>query len=57
MQMMIEEAKNFDIQVFLAFMNVVHTADLERILDTEKLSQALSHAFEGKEFSQEEEIL
>lgn len=57
MQMMIEEAKNFDIQVFLAFMNVVHTADLERILDTEKLSQALSHAFEGKEISQEEEIL
>lgn len=57
MQMMIEEAKNFDIQVFLAFMKVVHTADLERILDTEKLSQALSHAFEGKEFSQEEEIL
>lgn len=57
MQMMIEEAKNFDIQVFLAFMKVVHTADLERILDTEKLSQALSHAFERKEFSQEEEIL
>lgn len=57
MQMMIEEAKNFDIQVFLAFMNVVHTADLERILDTEKLSRALSHAFEGIEFSQEEEIL
>lgn len=57
MQMMIEEAKNFDIQVFLAFMNVVHTADLEKILDTEKLSQALSHAFEEIEFSQEEEIL
>lgn len=57
MQMMIEEAKNFDIRVFLAFMNVVHTADLKEVLDTEELLRALSLAFEGKEFSQEEEIL
>lgn len=48
MQMMIEESKNFDIQVFLAFMNVVHTADLEQILDTSALAQRLEQAFGGE---------
>lgn len=57
MQMMIEEAKNFDIQVFLAFMNVVHTADIEKILNMADLSQALEPAFEGIDLSQEEEKL
>lgn len=48
MQMMIEESKNFDIQVFLAFMNVVHTADLKQILDTSALAQRLEQAFGGE---------
>ena len=29
--MMIEESKDYDIQVFLAFMNVVHSDDLKKI--------------------------
>ena len=42
MEMMIEESKNYDIQVFLAFMNVVHDEKhLEAILDTEELEEVL----------------
>ena len=41
MELMIEEAKNFDIAVFLALMNVVHEGNLETILDTAELEQTL----------------
>lgn len=41
MQMMIEESKDYDIQVFLAFMNVVHSDDLQKLLDTAKLREQL----------------
>lgn len=41
-ELMIEESKNFDIQVFLAFMNVVHEGNLERILDTSGLEETLN---------------
>lgn len=41
MELMIEEAKNFDIAVFLALMNVVHEGNLEAILDTAELEETL----------------
>ena len=41
MQMMIEESKDYDIHVFLAFMNVVHYGNLERIMNTSDLEQRL----------------
>lgn len=41
MELMIDEAKNFDISVFLALMNVVHEADLPSILDTGALEKVL----------------
>lgn len=44
LEMMIDEAKNYDIQVFLAFMNVVHSEKLDAILDTEKLEEVLVQA-------------
>ena len=42
MELMIEESKDYDIQVFLAFMNVVHEGNLEKILDTEDLETTLA---------------
>lgn len=42
MELMIDEAKNYDIQVFLAFMRVVHSGHLEEILDTENLEEELA---------------
>ncbi|MDY3249539.1 MAG: HD domain-containing protein [Candidatus Choladocola sp.] len=42
MELMIEESKDYDIQVFLAFMNVVHEGNLEKILDTEELETTLT---------------
>ena len=47
MQMMIEESKDYDIQVFLAFMNVVHSDDLKKILDTANLRQQLESLAPG----------
>ena len=41
MELMIEEAKNFDIQVFLALMNIVHEGELGEILDTTELEKTL----------------
>ncbi len=41
MELMIEEAKNYDIQVFLAFMNVVHEGDIDQLLITEELEHQL----------------
>lgn len=41
MQMMIEESKDYDIHVFLAFMNVVHYGNLDRIMNTSDLEQRL----------------
>ncbi|MCD7817478.1 MAG: HD domain-containing protein [Lachnospiraceae bacterium] len=45
-ELMIEEVKNYDIQVFLAFMRVVHQPDLNDILDTDELEQKLAHCSE-----------
>lgn len=41
LELMIEESKNFDIRVFLAFMNVVNEADLDAILRTDELEWKL----------------
>ncbi len=41
LELMIEEAKNFDIQVFLALMTIVHEDGLEEILDTSELEKKL----------------
>ncbi|MCD7737232.1 MAG: HD domain-containing protein [Lachnospiraceae bacterium] len=41
-ELMIEESKNYDIQVFLAFMRVVHGPELNRILDTDRFEEKLS---------------
>ncbi len=41
LELMIEESKNYDIRVFLAFMNVVNEADLDAILHTEDLEWKL----------------
>lgn len=40
-ELMIDEAKNFDIQVFLAFMNVVNRENLTRILQTDAFEETL----------------
>ncbi|MCD8022873.1 MAG: HD domain-containing protein [Lachnospiraceae bacterium] len=40
--LMIEESKDYDIGVFLAFMRVVHQPDLDQLLDTEELEQKLN---------------
>jgi putative nucleotidyltransferase with HDIG domain len=42
MKMMIEESKKFDVQVFLAFMNIVHQEDIEAIVDTKKFQEQLA---------------
>ncbi len=41
-ELMIEEAKYYDVGVFMAFMNLIHEEDLEKILDTEDLEHLLS---------------
>lgn len=41
MDLMIEESKNFDVEVFLAFMRVVNTGSLEEILNTNMLEERL----------------
>lgn len=42
MHLMIDESKNFDIQVFLAFMNVVHGEDITKLLDTKEFEERFS---------------
>lgn len=42
MELMIEEAKNYDIQVFLALMNIVNTGNIEKILATDDLESILT---------------
>lgn len=37
-ELMIAEVKNFDMQVFLAFMKVVNAGDIEKVLDSQTLS-------------------
>lgn len=37
-ELMIEEVKNFDMQVFLAFLKVIHEDGIEDLLDTEEIS-------------------
>lgn len=39
--LMIEEAKNYDIRVFLAFLDVIHEENLERLLDSQKQREEL----------------
>ncbi len=40
-ELMIEEAKNYDVGVFLAFLRVVHTSELPRLLETKDLEEQL----------------
>ncbi|MCC8107339.1 MAG: HD domain-containing protein [Clostridiales bacterium] len=40
-ELMIEESKNYDIEVFLAFMRVVHAPDLRQLLDMKDLEERL----------------
>lgn len=47
-ELMIEEAKNFDIQVFLALMNIVHEGELGEILDTSELEKTLLNLAEDE---------
>ncbi len=42
LELMIEEAKYYDVGVFLAFMNLLHEESLEGILDTDELEHSLS---------------
>ncbi len=42
MELMIEESKDYDIRVFLAFMNVVHRENLDRILNTADFEEKLA---------------
>lgn len=46
MELMIEEAKNYDIQVFLALMNLVEEGKVEKILKSEELEQILTKVAE-----------
>ncbi len=41
-ELMIEESKNYDVEVFLAFLRVVHTQDLMELLDTAGLEEQLN---------------
>lgn len=41
-ELMIDESKNFDIQVFLAFMNIVNEGNLDSVLNTEDLEETLT---------------
>ncbi len=41
-ELMIEECKNYDVEVFLAFMRVVHQPDLKELLDTSDLEEKLT---------------
>lgn len=41
-ELMIDESKNFDIQVFLALMNIVNEENLETVLNTEDLEETLT---------------
>ena len=41
MELMIDESRYYDIQVFLAFMRVVHEDGLENMMDNEELEQSL----------------
>lgn len=45
MELMIEESKDYDVRVFLAFMNVVHSKMLEEILDTSDFEKKLEKLF------------
>lgn len=43
LELMINESKNYDIQVFLAFMNVVNGEKIDEILRTDELEKVLIH--------------
>ncbi|MDO4298691.1 MAG: HD domain-containing protein [Lachnospiraceae bacterium] len=49
MELMIEEAKNYDLQVFLAFMRVVHSDDLPEILEKQGTEEQLAYWTRGLE--------
>ncbi len=42
-RMMIEESKDYDVGVFLAFMNLVHSEDIGKILDTREFEERFRH--------------
>ena len=56
-QMMIEESKDYDIHVFLAFMNVIHYENLERIMNTSDFEQKLENNYTINTTAAEEEKL
>lgn len=41
MKLMIEESKDYDVQIFLAFMNVVHHEDVKKIVDTSDFEEKM----------------
>ncbi|MCD8104635.1 MAG: HD domain-containing protein [Lachnospiraceae bacterium] len=43
-ELMIEESKNYDLEVFLAFMRVVHQPDLDEVLNTTELERQLTES-------------
>ena len=43
MKLMIEESKDYDVQVFLAFMNVVHHEDVKKIVDTSDFEEKMKN--------------
>lgn len=49
MELMIEEAKNYDLQVFLAFMRVAHNQNLRELLEKQGTEEQLSHWTRGLE--------
>ena len=42
---MIEESKDFDVRVFLAFMRVVHSGDLEKIMNVQDLEEIVDRHY------------
>lgn len=50
MNLMIDEAKNYDVRVFLAFMNVVHTEDIRKLLDMGDFQKRFSQVKLGADF-------
>lgn len=47
LEMMMDEAKYYDVGVFLAFMNVINDGSLEGVMDTEELEQSLRSLVRG----------
>lgn len=55
-ELMIEEAKNYDVKVFLAFLNVIHGEDLAKLLDDGKTEEKLER-YSGLERQNQEYLM